>query len=125
MLILGSQAAAIPLQRCVASFTYHSYSLGYSLSIEQRTAMEVDSASSEQRTAMQTGSVSRHDLKMILFQGADKIQKMYKEFRIYFPNILMSEIGLTDQFMMEVAKYSGKAAIWVSLLYNHSSRKSD
>ena len=85
------------------------------------TAMETESVSSERRTAIQTDFVSRDDLKMIIFQGADKIQKIYQEFRICFTDskIIMAEIGLTDQFMMEVVKstmIAKKSAIWVSLL---------
>jgi hypothetical protein len=70
---------------------------------------------------MESNPVSRDELHAIVNGGAQKIQLMYQEFRAYFKDkkILMSEIGLTDQFMMEVAKITmdkNKDATWVSLL---------
>ena len=68
-------------------------------------------------------AVSKEDLRSILAQGAEKITDVYQEYRTYFPNTLMAEIGLTDLFMLEVAKKSaGRPAKWVSLAWICLSR---
>ena len=77
-------------------------------------------------TNIHSSLVFRLDLIMMLIDETYEIAIMYIRFRRQFPDFLMSEIGLTDQLMMGLAKRTKeeeKDAIWVCDHDNFHSEK--
>lgn len=70
---------------------------------------------------MNSTLVARNELAKMPFEGAEKIKHAYIQSFGYIlpdPGSLMAEVGFTDQFVVEGAKYTTNSnldAVWVNL----------